>query len=70
MFLGLNFNFVEYWAKKIKENPDKFRPILNRFINAQILHAQRQLRKLPTEKLIELFQIKNLQLIAKFDEER
>ncbi len=70
MCLEQKFDFVELWAKKFKENPEKYRPMLNEFINAQILHAQKQLRKLPTEKLIKLFNIKNTDLIKKLNEER
>jgi len=62
------FDFNKYWAKKFKENPKKYRPILNKFINAQILHAQKQLEKLPTEKLIKIFGIKNQELIQKLNE--
>ena len=57
------FDFVEFWAKEFKKNPKKYRPILNKFIDSQIFLAQKQLRKLEPDKLIEIFNIKNKKVI-------
>ncbi len=67
MLLEKDFNFNRFWAKKFKENPEKYRPLLNKFINAQILHAQKQLDKLSAEKLIKIFEIKNEVLIEELN---
>ena len=67
IFLEKNLEFNRLWAKKFKENPKKYRPLLNRFINAQILHAQKQLNKLSTEKLIKIFKIKNQVIIEQLN---
>ena len=56
-------DFIQIWAEEFKNNPQKNRKILNQFVTAQILHAQKQLKKLPIEKLIKLFNIKNKEVI-------
>jgi len=56
-------DFVQFWAKKFKQNPEKSRKLLNSFINNQILRAQAQLKKLPPNKLIEIFKITNEKII-------
>ena len=60
-----NFDFIRIWAEEFKRNPKKKRKLLDQFVTAQILQAQRQLNKLSPEKLIKLFNIKNEELIEK-----
>lgn len=58
-----NLDFIQIWAEEFKKNPQKNRKILNQFVTTQILHAQKQLKKLPIGKLIKLFDIKNEEII-------
>lgn len=58
-----NIDFIQIWAEEFKNNPKKSRKLLDKFVTAQILHAQEQLKKLPPEKLIKLFAIKNEEVI-------
>ena len=60
-----HMEFVDSWAEFIRNNPDKWRKIHTEFINAQIMmHTKflERLKKTPggREKIIELYQIKNL----------
>ena len=56
-------DFLQIWAEEFKKNTKKNRLLLDKFITAQILQAQNQLKKLPIEKLIKIFGIKNEELI-------
>ncbi|NVM30319.1 MAG: hypothetical protein HWN65_15850 [Candidatus Helarchaeota archaeon] len=58
-----NLDFIQIWAEEFKKNPQKNRKLLNQFVTAQILYAQKQLKKLPIEKLIKLFNINNEEII-------
>ena len=51
------------FIKAIKNNPKKSRKLLDKFVTAQILYAQKQLKKLPPENLVKLFAIKNKEVI-------
>ncbi len=56
-------DFVQIWAEEFKKNPIKNRKLLDKFVTCQILQAQNQLKKLPLEKLVPLFNIKNEEII-------
>ncbi|MHA1649101.1 MAG: hypothetical protein ACTSYB_02815 [Candidatus Helarchaeota archaeon] len=56
-------DFIQLWAEYFKKNPESSRKCLNEFIAAQISLAQTRLIKLPIEKLIQLFDIKNQNII-------
>jgi hypothetical protein len=58
-----DFDFVTLWAEEFKKDPKKNRKLLEKFVTSQILYAQRQLKKLPPEKLIKIFNIKNKEII-------
>lgn len=60
---------VEDWAHFVRNNPDKWKAQHTRFINAQINMANEALQRIRKqkngkEKLVELFSVKNKQLIA------
>lgn len=59
-----DLDFVHFWANKFKEDPKKYRKTVYKFVDAQIALAQARLNKLPPEKIIKIFQIKNEQLIS------
>lgn len=53
------------WAEFVKNNPDKWKPIHTKFINAQFQKANSFLQRLlkqpnGKEKVIKLYNIKNL----------
>ena len=50
------------WIEYIKTNPD-WRRQHNRFINSQLINANRQLCKLGKNKLIDIFGIKNKKVL-------
>jgi|GEM_PF-4938363 len=52
------------WVNYVMNNPD-WREIHNKFINAQVINANKKLKELSADKLIELFNIKN-KAILKF----
>ena len=52
----------QLWAEYVKSNSD-WREQHTNFINCQLVNANNQLKKLSKEKLIELFNIKNKQLL-------
>ncbi|MHA1130703.1 MAG: hypothetical protein ACTSQI_12175 [Candidatus Helarchaeota archaeon] len=56
-------DFVRFWAEEFKRNSRKNRKLLKLFANSQILLAQKQLKKLPTEKTIKIFDIRNEEII-------
>jgi len=61
---------VEEWANYIKHNPDKWREQHTHFINAQIIMAREALERIKQQKngkqkIIELFGIKNKNLIER-----
>lgn len=56
------FDFTKKWVEYIKTNPD-WRGEHNKFLNAQLVHANKQLKKLSKEKLAEIFKIKNKKLL-------
>ncbi|MHA1264454.1 MAG: hypothetical protein ACTSRS_04385 [Candidatus Helarchaeota archaeon] len=58
-----SLEFIQIWAKEFKKNPDKNRKLLIKFVSEQISLAQDRLNKLPIEKLIKLFDIKNQKVI-------
>jgi hypothetical protein len=58
--------FVDRWAEFVRNSPDNWRKIYTEFINAQILMNRQFLERLKNtpggrEKIIETYQIKNLQ---------
>ena len=60
---------VEEWANFVKNNPDKWKAMHTKFINAQIKMANEALQRIGKqkngkEKLVELFYIKNKKIIA------
>ncbi|MEK6921228.1 MAG: hypothetical protein AABX82_05055 [Nanoarchaeota archaeon] len=60
---------VEEWANFVRENPDKWKAQHTKFINAQIKMANEALQRIRKqkngkEKIVELFSVKNKQLIA------
>ena len=60
---------VEAWANYVRDNPETWKEQHTRFINAQIIMANEALQRIRKqkngkEKLIELFSVKNKQLIA------
>ena len=59
------FDFIEFWALEFKKNPEKNRKILYEFIDSQIKIANDRLKKLSAEQLIEIFDIKNEEIIKK-----
>ena len=59
------FDFTKKWAEHIKKNPD-WRKQHNNFINAQIIKANTQLKRLSKEKLKKLFNIKNEKVLKSF----
>ncbi len=61
--MAKEIDFIRTWAEEFKKNPKKNRELLDKFITTQILQAQHQLKKLPTEKLIKLFDINNKEII-------
>ncbi|MHA1230434.1 MAG: hypothetical protein ACTSPQ_07290 [Candidatus Helarchaeota archaeon] len=63
--MSKKIDFIEFWANKFKKNPKKYLKSLNEFIDSQIEIANNRLEKLDVEKLIEIFDIKNLELINK-----
>ncbi len=60
---------VEQWANYIRDNPTSWRIQHTRFLNAQIQLANDALQRIRKqkngkEKLVELFSVKNKQIIA------
>jgi hypothetical protein len=66
--MNKEFDFIQFWAEEFKRNPIKNRKILDKFVTNQILLAQYQLKKLPPEKLIQIFNIKNETIIQHLQE--
>lgn len=66
--MSKEFDFIQFWAEEFKRDPIKNRKILDKFVTNQILLAQYQLKKLPPEKLIQIFNIKNEMIIQRLQE--
>lgn len=61
----LHNNFIERWAKFMKENPDKWKKIHTEFIDAQFEKANSVIKELSKtkegkEKIIKIYNIKNI----------
>ena len=63
-------DFIEFWALEFKKDPKKNRKILNEFIDAQISIAQSRLKKLDVNQLIEIFDIKNEEIIKRLEKRK
>ncbi len=59
------FDFVNFWAREYKKNYHKNRSLLIKFVNYQIKTSQDFLKKLEPNKIIQIFNIKNKNLIEK-----
>ncbi len=64
-------DFITRWTEFMRKNPDKWRQIHAQFINAQFQNAQEFWQRLlktenGKEKLIKLYNIKNLKGYEKF----
>ena len=60
-----DFDFVIFWAKEYKKNPEKNRMLLNKFINSQMQICRKALEKLDPNKIIDIFDIRNEKLIKR-----
>ena len=61
----LHNDFIERWAKFMKENPDKWKKIHTEFIDAQFEKANNVIKELSKtkqgrEKIIKVYNIKNI----------
>ena len=60
----LHNDFIDRWAKFMKENPDKWKEIHTEFIDAQFEKANHVIKELSKtkqgkEKIIKIYNIKN-----------
>lgn len=53
---------LKIWIEYIKRNPN-WRKEHDKFINSQLIHANKQLKKISKEKIVKIFGIKNKKLI-------
>lgn len=51
---------VERWANYVKQSKGKWKKIHTKFINAQYEKQREFIKKIPREKIIKLYRLKNL----------